>query len=83
MKKEKKLLENTGDKGLKTIQNRYFFLSNLVYIFALFFILISITSYSFYIKPFKLVFIDNFYSAVETPESYKQLIEYQKNDTKN
>jgi hypothetical protein len=83
MKSEKRLLKKTGNKWLDIIQNRYFFLSNLVYIFAIFFIVISITAYSFYIKPFKLVFIDNFYSAVKTPESYQQLIQYQKNDTKN
>ena len=83
IKSEKKLIKNTGKQGLETIQKRYFFLSHLVYIFAITFILISVVSYSFYIKPFKLVFINNFYAAIETPESYKQLIEYQKKDTKS
>ena len=77
---EKNLIDTSKNLNLWKVKNRYFLLSKSVYIFAVFFILISIISYSFYIKPFKLVFIDNFYSPVKIPDNYIELIEYQKKD---
>ena len=78
--KEDKLIQKINNKKLSKIRWRYFLLKNLVFIFIFSFISISVIAYSFYIKPFKLVFINNFYSSVKEPEEYKWLEKYQKND---
>jgi hypothetical protein len=78
--KEDKLIKKIHNKKLSKIRWRYFFLKNMVFIFIFWFISISVIAYSFYIKPFKYVFVNNFYSSVATPPEYKDLIKYQKAD---
>lgn len=47
------------------------------------FIVITIASYTFYLRPFYTAFFQHFYLPITIPSEYTQLIQYERDDQKN